>query len=106
VIKERVSGGHGVTVCGRQTDTPADTSTPHGDEQPVYLSDSNSVEIRVVSARSKKDGRQFLLRYHGQCVCVCVCVCVFIHRAMDSGLCPRGLVRVVVLPPGELGMKT
>ena len=76
MIKERVSGGHGVTVCGRQTDTPADTSTPHGDEQPVYLSDSNSVEIRVVSARSKKDGRQFLLRYHGQCVCVCVCVCV------------------------------
>jgi len=67
VIKERVNGGHGVTVCGRQTGTPADSST-YSDEQAVYLSDSNSVEIRVVAARSKKDGRQFLLRYHGQSI--------------------------------------
>ena len=63
VIKERVNGGHGVTVCGRQH-APADATT-YSDEQPVYLSDSNSVEIRVIAARSKKDGRQFLLRYRG-----------------------------------------
>lgn len=63
MIKERVDGGHGVTVCGRQTS--ADTAT-YSDEETVYLSDSNSVEIRVIAARSTKDGRQFLLRYKGQ----------------------------------------
>jgi len=63
VIKERASGGHGVTVCGRQSSSDL---TTHHDEQPVYLSDSNSVEVRVIAARSTKDGRQFLLRYHGQ----------------------------------------
>ena len=63
VIKERVNGGHGATVCGRQS--PADAAT-YSDEETVYLSDSNSVEIRVIAARSTKDGRQFLLRYKGQ----------------------------------------
>ena len=63
VIKERVNGGHGVTVCGRQS--PVDAAT-YNDEQTVYLSDSNSVEIRVIAARSTRDGRQFLLRYKGQ----------------------------------------
>jgi len=62
VIKERVTGGHGVTVCGRQA--PVD-GTSSSDEETVYLSDSNSVEIRVIAARSTKDGRQFLLRYQG-----------------------------------------
>jgi len=63
VIKERQNGGHGVTVCGRQS--PSDTAT-YSDEQTVYLSDSNSVEIRLIAARSTKDGRRFLLRYQRQ----------------------------------------
>jgi len=65
VIKERANGGHGATVCGRHA--PADAAT-YNDEETVYLSDSNSVEIRVIAARSTKDGRQFLLRYKGQWV--------------------------------------
>jgi len=62
VIKERLNGGHGVTVCGRR----APAVDGDDDELHVYLSDSNSIEVRVIAARSTKDGRQFLLRYHGQ----------------------------------------
>jgi len=62
VIKERANGGHGVTVCGRQSHAD---SALYSAEEPVYLSDSNSVEVRVIAARSTKDGRQFLLRYQG-----------------------------------------
>jgi len=62
VIKERSNGGHGVTVCGRQS---AADAALYSSEETVYLSDSNSVEVRVIAARSTKDGRQFLLRYQG-----------------------------------------
>jgi hypothetical protein len=63
VIKEQ-RGSQGVTICGKADGGTTAVAGSEGRESVVYLSTTNSIEIRILTARSQQNtGGHFLLRY-------------------------------------------